>query len=121
MYINAPVPTDGGPESIPPVFFVNPMIPVPYQAMIQPHGIQTGASGQAQPHLVSSTLTELLAPNPAVASSSLRDGGGKTGKMQEVGVRPYSPGQQHHSGSGRHGTTGKGSGITCVPNQSTLK
>ena len=112
VYINAPVPTDGNPESIPPMFFAHPMIPVPYQAMIQPHGIQTGASGQAQPHPVSSTLTELLAPNPAIVTSSLREGGGKSGKIQEVGVRPYSPGQQpHHSGPSRHGATGKGNRI----------
>ena len=109
VYINAPIPTDGSPESIPPMFFTHQVIPVPYQAMIQTHGIQTGASGQPQPHPVSSTLTELLAPGTAVVTSSLREGGGKTGKIQEVGVRPYSPGQQHHSTSSRHGPTGKDS------------
>jgi hypothetical protein len=66
-----------------------------------------GAGGAAVvPHPTSSTLTELLAPSPVVATSSLRDGGGggKVGKVHEVAMRPYSP--QHISTGSRHGPSG---------------
>lgn len=120
VYINtAP---DSNPDSIPPVFFAHStmqghMISLPYQAMIQTHGIpgnvQPGGHPPSHPppnHPVSSTLTELLAPASAVVPTYLREGGGKQGKMHDVGMRPYSPGQQHHSTSSRHGPTGK-----CFP------
>ena len=80
------------------------VIPVAaYPAMLSAaHG---GAA--AVPHPTSSTLTELLAPSPVVAMSSLRDGGGgggggKAGKVHDVAMRPYSP--QHISS--RHGPSG---------------
>ncbi|CAI7994472.1 hypothetical protein GBAR_LOCUS1456 [Geodia barretti] len=92
-----------------PMFIAHPtmqghVIPVAaYPAMLSAaHG---GAA--AVPHPTSSTLTELLAPSPVVAMSSLRDGGGgggggKAGKVHDVAMRPYSP--QHISS--RHGPSG---------------
>ena len=87
------------------------VISVPtYPAMLQAPGVvgTVVPAPPGQPHPTSSALAELLAPNPAVVSSSLRDsaGGGKLGKVHEVGARPFSPSQQHMSTSSRHGPSG---------------
>ena len=88
------------------------VIPIAYQPMIPTHsGMAAAGAGNVQTspaHQASSTLTELLAPGSAVTSSSVREGGGKQGKMIDVGMQPYSPGQQqHHSTTIRYGPTGK--------------
>ena len=130
--------TDTGPDSMASVFFAHPtmqghMISLPYSAMMQSHGM-AGAVPPGHPppphsHPTSSTLTELLAPGVAVVSPPQRDGGGgggKQGKVHDLGMRPYSPGQQQHHQvmANRHGPTGIYSpplsslfheALTCIP------
>ena len=91
-----------------PVYITHPamqghMIPVAaYPAMLPAPSATVIPGG----HPTISTLTELLAPGAPVTSSALREGGGG-GKLGGVGMRPYSPGQQHVPSTVRHGPSGE--------------